>query len=158
MLVRDYFEVPMSVDAVVARLADESTWRNVLAGALEPNERRLLMRYRTDSVFPLPAQPFSICVAEPRRYPRGTVVDVAWALGPGPHLGPVMRGDLACAALGPEWTHVEFTGSLATDPASSEPADRLARQRAGDYAVRLLLTRMVAELRTPATSGSRTAS
>jgi hypothetical protein len=148
MLVRDYFEIPMPVDAVVARVADASVWRAILSEALEPDDRRLLMRFRADEVFPTGAGPLSIRVAAPRRHPRGTVIDVWWTNGDDHCVAPVMQADLTCSALGPDWTHVEFTGNYeGSDDFSNDPADRMVKQRAGDYAVRLLLTRMAGAIR-----------
>jgi len=145
MLVRDFIELPMPLEDAVTAAADPARWAAALHGQLGAGERTLLARFGVEGL--IPGKDVEVRLGNPRQQLRGTVIDVQWQPADRSGWYPVMEGDVTLSALGGERTHVEFNGSYA--PPGGAPgrvADRLVLHHVAEHAVRLVLTRLVAEL------------
>ena len=143
MLVRDFIEVPLSLEAAVDGAGDQTVWTRALEGEIGPEERTLLARFGIDGVLPHFGKTVEVRVGNPHRHPRGTIIDVQWQAADGSGWFPVMQADVTLSALGPCWTHIEFNGSYM--PPGGLPgrvADRLVLHRVAEHVVRLVLTRL----------------
>ena len=111
-------------------------------------ERTLLARFGLDGMVSSLGKLVEVRTGSPRRQERGTVIDVQWQAAGATAWFPVMQADVLLSALGASWTHVEFNGSYV--PPGGTPgrvADRLMLHHVGEHAVRLLLMRLVDELK-----------
>ena len=147
MLVRDFIELPMPVEAAVVAVSDPTRWAAALHGQLGPDERTLLARFGIDGLLPAAAKAVEVRLGSPRHHERGTVIDVQWQPADRSGWYPVMEGDVTLSALDATRTHAEFNGSyVPPGGAPGRVADRLVLHHVAEHAVRLVLTRLVAEL------------
>ena len=111
MLVRDFVEVPLPMEAVVTRVGDPATWARSLDRELDPGERTFLARFGLDGVFPSIGRMVEVRIGPPRHQQRGTVIDVQWQAAGGSAWFPVMQADVSMLGLGAAATHLEFSGN-----------------------------------------------
>ena len=147
MLVRDFIEVPLSLETAVDGAGDPAVWTRALEAELGPEERTMLARFGIDGMMPRVGKTVEVRVGAAHRHPRGTIIDVQWQAADGSNWFPVMQADVTLSALGANWTHIEFNGTYM--PPGGLPgrvADRLVLHRVAEHAVRLVLTRLADSL------------
>jgi hypothetical protein len=147
MLIRDFIEVPRGLDAVVAGVSDRHTWERAVSGALDPEDRTMLVRYGIDGLFAKMGERACVHVGPPRQQARGTVMDVAWPVPARAGKDPTVVGDVALTELARGRTHVQLDVNYTPSrPDQRRPAEFLALQRVVATAVRLVLEHLVVEL------------
>jgi hypothetical protein len=147
MLVRDFIEVAVPLEAAVTAVADSNSWTRALNAELDPNEQMVLARFGIQGLFGDPSAPVDVRIETPTHQPRGTIVDVQWQPSDAHGWNPVMQADVALSALSSQLTHLEFNGCYCRSTAlSAAPADRVMQHRVVEYAVRLILMRVACGL------------
>jgi hypothetical protein len=147
MLVRDFIEVPIPLEAAVTAVVDPVLWTRALDADLDPAEQVVLARFGIQGLFGKASAPMDIRIGRPTHQPRGTIVDVQWQPGGGNEWVPVMQADVTLSALSSRLSHLEFNGCYCRSSAlSSTPADRVVQHRVVEYAVRMILERVAKEL------------
>lgn len=147
MLVRDFIEVPVPLEAAVTAVTDSELWVRALGAELDPAEQVILARFGIQGLFGKPTQPVEVRVGRATHQPRGTIVDVQWQPGGVTDWVPVMQADLTLSALSSQLAHLEFTGCYCRSSAlSSTAADRVVQHRVVEFAVRIILERVAKEL------------
>ena len=143
MLVRDFIEVPVPLDAAVAAVADPEMWERALAQYLTPPDHIVVARFGMQGLFGSTGAPMEVRIGRTTHLPRGTIVDVQWGHDAGLGWYPVFQADATLSALTSQMVHLEFNGCYCRSGAlSSSPADRMMQHRVVEYAVRLILTRL----------------
>lgn len=147
MLVRDFIEVPIPLEAAVSAVTDPELWMRALDAELDPAEQVILARFGIQGLFGKPSTPVEVRVGNTTHQPRGTIVDVQWQPGGAEDWLPVMQADVTLSALSSQLAHLEFNGCYCRSSAlSSTPADRVVQHRVVEYAVRMILERLSREL------------
>lgn len=148
MLVRDFIQVPVPLDAAVAGVGDPAVWEGVLTGHLNPPEHSVFTRFGMQGLFGSAVRPMAVRIGRTAHLPRGTIVDVQWGYEAPSGWEAVVQADATLSALAASTVHLEFNGCILGSAAiSPSPADRVMQHRVVEYAVRLILTRLADSLR-----------
>ena len=143
MLVRDFIEVPVPLETAVSAVSDPMVWRRALDSSLGPEDHVVLARFGIQGLLGGPDGTTHIRIGSVSHQPRGTVVDVQWHSG-STDGAPAMQADVTLSALSSQLAHLEFNGCYAcVNSLSAAPADRMVQHRVVEFAVRLVLERLV---------------
>lgn len=143
MLVRDFIEVAVPLEAAVTAVTDPELWTRALDADLDPADQVILARFGIQGLFGKPSRPSDVRVGRTSHQPRGTIVDLQWQPSGTEDWVPVMQADITLSALSSQLSHLEFNGCYCRSSAlSSTPADRVVQHRVVEYAVRMILERV----------------
>jgi len=147
MLVRDFIEVAIPLEAAVSAVVDPDLWTRALNAELDPADQVILARFGIQGIFGTASNPAEVRIGQATHQPRGTIVDVQWQPGGSNDWIPVMQADLTLSALSSQLTHIEFNGCYCRPSAlSSAPADRVVQHRVVEFATRMILERVAKAL------------
>lgn len=150
MLVRDFIEVPIPLEAAVAAVSDPSTWERVLGQHLNLPAHSIVARFGLQGLFGSVRAPMEVRIGRTTHLPRGTIVDVQWGRNAASGWDPVVQADATLSALTSHVVHLEFNGCYChAGVLSASPADRMMQHRVVEYAVRLILTRLADSVTDP---------
>lgn len=150
MLVRDFIEVPVPLEAAVAAVSDPSMWGRALDQHLSPPDHTVVTRFGLQGLFGSTSAPMEVRVGRTTHLPRGTIIDVQWGRSGTSGWDPVVQADATLSALASHVVHLEFNGCFChAGVLSASPADRMMQHRVVEYAVRLILTRLADSVTDP---------